>query len=38
MRDWGLLSTILIAAVMWVQVQQWSDDYQVDGYAHDVKR
>ena len=29
---------LLIAAVMWVQVPQWSDDYQGDGYAHDVKR
>ena len=29
MRDWGLLSTILIAAVMWVQVPQWSDDWAV---------
>jgi len=28
-RDWGLVSSILIAAVMWVQVPQWSDDWAV---------
>jgi len=25
-REWGLLSSMLIVAVMWVQVPQWADD------------
>jgi len=28
-REWGLLSSMLIVAVMWVQVPQWADDWAV---------
>ena len=28
-REWGILSSIVIVAVMWVQVPQWSDDWAV---------
>ena len=28
-KEWGLLSSILIVAVMWVQVPQWADDWAV---------
>ena len=28
-REWGLLSSMLIVAIMWVQVPQWADDWAV---------
>ena len=28
-REWGVLSSMLIVAVMWVQVPQWADDWAV---------
>ena len=25
-KEWGILTSMLVAAVMWVQVPQWADD------------
>ena len=28
-KEWGILTSMLIAAVMWVQVPQWADDWAI---------
>ena len=28
-KEWGILTSMLVAAVMWVQVPQWADDWAI---------
>ena len=28
-KEWGILTSMLIAEVMWVQVAQWADDWAI---------
>ena len=32
-KEWGILTSMLIAAVMWVQVPQWADDWAICAVA-----